>query len=135
MSKYSLIKRLTMVKDTFNEFEFNFGNRHDVYIHQILVIMDYTTMANIVADDQQGFQLSKTNESALAPLSNNVIFKIKNTYPVKANVFNAPAQTYFIEFETPIKFSSIESFWIGAVMADAGFLEVKLLVSHRNVVM
>lgn len=134
MSKYSLTHRLTMVKDTFNEFEFLLGNRHDVYIHQILVIMDYTTHANIVADDKQGYQLSKTNESGLAPLSNNVIWKEIQTTG-DADAADIPMKnTYFKEFDTPIKFTAIESFWFGALMADAGFCEVKLLVSDRDVV-
>lgn len=133
MSKFSLYHRLTMVKDTYNEFEFKFGDRRDVYIHQIIVNFDYTSFANVIATDKQGWQLSKTNEAALVPLSNNVIFKVVQVTGDAAMADYPFQQHWFYEFKTPIKFSAVESFWIGALMADAGFCEVKLLCSQKNV--
>lgn len=133
MSKFSRYAYLTMVKDTFNEANFYLGSKKDVYIHQILVVMNYTTFANIAANDKQGYQITKTNESALVKLSTNCIFKevqVIGDTDIDASTLKT---TYFREFKVPIKLQAAELLYVGVLMADAGFCEIKLLVSEKDV--
>lgn len=95
--------------------------------------MKYTTVANIVADDVWGYQISKTNESGIAPLSNNVIWKEEGITGDAAAADISQPTVFFKEFSTPIKLHATEILYVGAIMPDAGFCEVKLLVSEVDV--
>lgn len=125
----------TAAADNYGEIEFALQHRYNVYIHQIQIHINWTTMANIAANDKAFFQISKINLAAISDYNNNVVWKHLLFFPKAiANMAGNQAEaTLFFEFKYPILLKQTDAYYLGFNLPEAAVVSVNMLVKEIDV--